>query len=149
MTAEAPGADGSHKPIAGGSTPPSATSPGQPQVPEIQGEHLPRQNSGLDDLMLSHVCCGLAFDHGREVGNLELRQVLLDQEMLRNCDDRAREAIRALREENQQLRARLRIEGGMERGQRGLGSLFRDLFQETQGTVGQRFLAPIVIKDGE
>lgn len=50
------------------------------------------------------VACGLAFDCGRELGNLELRQVLMDAEMMRNCDERAREEIKRLREEVKLLR---------------------------------------------
>ena len=51
--------------------------------------------------------CGLAFDFGREQGNLEVRQVLLDAEMMRCCDERARAEIERLREEVNALRLKL------------------------------------------
>lgn len=54
---------------------------------------------------LGQVACGMAFDFGRAQGNLELRQVLLDAEMMRDCDERAAEEIRRLREELAQQRA--------------------------------------------
>lgn len=59
--------------------------------------------------------------YGREQGGLELQRVMLDKEMLRDCDERAAEEIVRLRKELEHERQRLWIESQLLRGQRGLG----------------------------
>lgn len=75
------------------------------QIPNEDAYRVPTEYVA-EWLLLEQTAMGVCFDFGREQGSLELRQVLLDAEMMRCADERAVEEIRRLRAENKELRLR-------------------------------------------